>query len=411
MFESLRSRWLTAFAFAVVVALTISIVVSHRNASRDESVSDVDAVAAWKTHTGIDLDALPKLHPAHEDSADARALDALLQPADLRLGGRTRAKHPEGEARSNEELDALRDALRAQILSESAEPVPLPPAAVKLLDRRAPMLDAVAGFVAAHHDVQWREDFRPRLQRSALYTDDHLIVHRLLIGRGILALERGDVATAQRMLRTSRELNRVLEQRHELFSQFIAAGVERLQLALLRRAGGALGDVPVAPMDGLRERFRDGMAAEAAIILTTVREGPFQNDRENQPPPFVRLLMASSHDAPALDAIARAATGVEEVVRAPDGCAALARPRPAGRGFFAGDFYTLDATEGWRRFVLLALDRAMTTALLSGRTSSPCASVTITVQDENGVRTVEAKGLPPAPENLIGVAKVMRRKV
>ncbi|HEX8410094.1 MAG TPA: hypothetical protein VF883_14625 [Thermoanaerobaculia bacterium] len=368
-----------------------------------------DAAAVWKARTGVDLAALPRLHPAHPDSEAARALDVLLQPLDLHLGGRSDDRRPraDGQPDDDDALEELRDFLRAAVRSETTEPQALSPDVVSLLERRAGTLDAVADYVAKHQNIRWREDFEPRPRSSSLYTSDHLTLHRLLIGRAFLALERDDTATAARMLATSQQLSRVLAERLELESQFFAVGVERLQLALIRRAGSALGAAPAEPKSGTRERYLAGMSAEAALIVRNVQRGAY---KPNDPDPAERIfegLVAPELHAAANETVTTAAAGVEEIRRSQDGCAELAKKRRVPDGVFAENFRMLNAIEAWRRFQVLELDRAITTAVLTGRTASPCASVTITVRDDGTTRTVEAKGLPAESEIVLALPPVV----
>lgn len=404
MAGSFRNPWLLAIGGAVIVALAITALISW--AIRPEEKKGIDAAAVWKTRTGVELAALPRLHPAHPDSEEARALDALLQPLDLHLGSRSgeRRARADNQSDDEEELEELRDFLRAAVRADTTEPKALSPDVVSLLERRAGMLDAVADYVAQHRDIRWREDFEPRPRSSALYTSDHLTLHRLLIGRAFLALERGDSATAARMLSTSQQLNRVLAERRELESQFYAVGVERLQLALIRRAGSVLGVAPAEPTSGTRERYLAGMSAEAALILTNVQRGP------RDPDPAERIfegLVAPELQIAANETVTTAAAHVQEIRRSPDACAELAKKRPTPDGVFAEGFRTLNATEAWRRFQVLELDRAITAAVLTGRTSSPCPSVTITVRDDGTTRTVESKGLPAESEIVLPLPPVV----
>lgn len=402
-----RNRWVLAIGGAVIVALAITASISWAIRPAEKK-REIDAAAVWKARTGVDLAALPRLHPAHPDSEDARALDVLLQPLDLHLGSRSDDRRPRTDNQSDDddELEELRDFLRAAVRSNTTEPKALSPAIVAYVERRAGTLDAVADYVAKHRDIRWREDFEPRPRSSALYTSDHLTLHRLLIGRAFLALERDDTATTARMLSTSRELNRVLAERRELESQFFAVGIERLQLALMRRAGNALGGTPAEPRSGTRERYLDGMSAEAALILTNIERGAYRGD----PDPAERIvegLVAPELQIAANETVTTAAAHVQEIRRSPDGCAELAKKRPRPGGIFAENFRTLNATEAWRRFQVLELDRAITTAVLTGRTTSPCPSVTITVRDDGTTRTVESKGLPAESEIVLALPPVV----
>lgn len=403
MRDSLLNRWLLAFGAAVVIALLITASISR--ATRRTEKSGDQAVAVWKARTGVDLTALPRLHPPTADSEEARALDGLVQPLDLQLGDRRRGQHP--DIRDAEALDGLRDALRAAIRSETTEAKPLPPAVVAAIDRRAATLDAVADYAAAHKGIRWREDFEPRTGRSAIYTNDHLLLHRLLIGRAFLALDRGDTKTAERMLTTSQKLNRVLEERQELWSQFVAVGVERMHLALLRRAGSTLTATLAAPSEGIRERYLRAMSAEAAVVIANAGQDAISSDDDDPGVTIVRVLAGPQLELAASEAVRIAAEGVAEIVRSPDGCAELARKRRSPTGLFAGEFFTLNATDAWRRFVVLELDRAITAAVLKGKASSPCPSVTITVHDEGSTRTVTAKGLPAETEGVVGLPAVV----
>jgi hypothetical protein len=403
MRDSLLHRWLLALGAAVVISLLITASISR--ATRRTEKSDDQAVAVWKARTGVDLAALPGLHPPNPDSDEARALDALVQPLDLQLGDRKRGQHP--DVRDAEALDGLRDALRAAIRSETTEAKPLPPAVVAAIERRAPTLDAVADYVAAHEGIRWREDFEPRAGRSTIYTNDHLLLHRLLIGRAFLALERGDTKTSARMLSTSQRLNRVLEERQELWSQFVAVGVERMHLALLRRARGTLTATPAAPAEGIRERYLAAMSAEAAVALANAGQDAINSDDNDPGVAIVRVLAGPKLELAASEAVRIAAEAVAEIVRSPDGCAELARKRRRPTGFFAGEFFALDATDAWRRFVVLELDRAITAAVLSGKAASPCPSVTLSVRDEGSTRTVTAKGLPAETDSVVSLPAVV----
>ena len=401
-------RWLIAFGAAVVAALVITALVSR--ASRPLEKWGDEAPAIWKTRTGVDLAALPRLHPPQPDNDEARALDALLQPIGLRLGARSNDPRPPEGIGDHEALGALRDALRDAIRSETTNGNALPPSAVAALERRARTLDAVADFVATHHDIRWREDLEPRAQRSRLYLDDHLNLHRLLIGRAFLGLERGDIPATQRMLNSSQELLRALESRQELWSHLTAVGVERLQLALLRRAGGTLGAAPAAPAEDIRERFVKVMSAEAAVMLANVRDEAGPADEHDPAVRAVRVLARPKLQIAAREVIAIAADDVAGIVRAQDGCTEVAKQRRRPSSFLAEDFFNLNAGETWRLFMVLELDRAITAAVLTGQTSSPCPSVTITVTGDAATRTVTTKGLPPVPENLVALPAVVRRE-
>ena len=410
MFESLRSRLLLAVGAAAVLAVTITGIISFavRPAPKKKGP---DGVAAWKARTGVDLAALPRLHPPRPDSEEARALDALLQPLDLRLCGRLPERRPPDDGPSPDD-DApvdLRETLRGAIRATTTEAPKFSPAVVSLIEEHAGTLDAVAGYVETHGDIRWREDFDPRPGSSTLYISDHLAIHRLLIGRGFLALERKDPATAARMLATSQKLNRVLQERRELDAQFIATGIERLQLALMRRAGSALDAVPAEPALGLRERYVSAMSGEAALILANLR--PDASKNRDGDDVFFRGLLAPELRAASNEALALAAKGVDEIRRSPDGCAELAKKRPMPSGMLAENFYMLNATEAWRRFQVLALDRAITAAVLTGRTTSPCPSVAITVRDDGKTRIVEAKGLPDSSENVIALPPLVTARL
>ncbi|MEO8033026.1 MAG: hypothetical protein ABI837_01230 [Acidobacteriota bacterium] len=404
--DSLRSRFLLAAGLAVAAALLITALFS--GVTRRAEKRGIDAEAIWKSRTGVDLAALPRLYPAHADSEEARALDVLLQPIDLHLGAPSADRNPSGARRSDgRAMRDLRDTLRAAIRSTTTEPVALLPSVVSSIERSAGTLDAVADYVATHHDIHWLEDHGPRANRSALAVDDHLTLHRLLVGRAFLALSRGDTTTAVRMLRTSQQLNRPLEERRELLSQFAAVGVERLQLALLRRGGSALAVVPGESTDRIRERYLAAMSSEAVRLLTNARQGAFATD-VNDPPERLFLLIAGPKiELLASEAVTQSAIDVAEIRGALDGCAELGRDRRARRGVHSHGFESLNAAEAWRRFVLLELDRAITAAVLTGRASSPCPSVVLTVREEGANRIVEAKGLPPESDSVIGVPSVV----
>lgn len=407
MVDSVRNRWLIAFGFAVVSALLFTTLFSAA-ARRAETRGD-DAVAIWKARTGVDLAAYPRMHPPHPDSDDAHALDTLLEPIGLKLTAPTElGDHPEDRMEDEDDLTALRDALREAIRSQTTEAKPLAPNVVAAIERRNKALDAVADFVAHHPDIRWAEGFGPRRRLSRLYTNDHLILHRLLVGRAFLALERKDASVAARMLATSQALNHALEVRHELWSQFVATGVERLQLALLRRAGRALNVAPAAPTEGIRERYVDGMSAEAIVTLANARQDPFTSRDAHGPERVLRLLAGPKLELAASEMVRIAAETVDEIKQSQDGCAELNRQRRKPRSVLAGDFFAMNATEAWRRFVVLELDRAITTAVLTGQTTSPCASVTIAVGDEGSTRTVTSTGLPAESDAVISVPAVVK---
>ena len=406
--NSIRNRWLLALAAAVVVALAITAILSRK--PRQAARSGEDPIAVWKARTGVDLPALPRLHPPHPDSDAAMALDALVQPIGLRLGEVGRGPQELTGNLDEREEGALRDALRAAIRSETTEPKPLPPAAAAAIERRAQTLDAVAEFVAGHDDIRWNEDFGPRSRSSTVYTADHLTLHRLLIGRAFQALERRDTSTAERMLSASQRLHRLLLERQELRSQFAASGVERMHLALLRHAGGALTTPLAAPDEGIRERYLSGMSAEALVALTNTRELAMNRD-DDPAVVLVRALAGSKLDRAANEAVTFAANGVGEIMRSQDGCAELAKNRRGPDGLFSDEFFLLNAKESWRVFVVLELDRALTAAVLTGKTSSPCPSVTITVRDEGPTRTVTAMGLPAESDSVVGLPSVVTTRL
>ena len=408
MSDSIRNRWLLAFATAVLVALAITAIVSRK--PRQSANRGQDPIQVWKARTGVDLTSLPRLHPPHPDSESAKALDALVQPIGLRLGEIGRGPQELAGDMNDAEATALREALRAAIRSETTEPKPFPPAAAAAIEGRARTLDAVADFVASHDDIRWNEDFGPRSRSSTVYTADHLTLHRLLIGRAFLALERRDAPTAERMLSTSQRLHRILVQRQELRSRWAAAGVERMHLALLRHAGGALNAPPAAPGEGVRAQYLGAMSAEALVALTNTRELAMNRD-DDPAVVLVRAVAGSKLERAASEAVQFAAGGVAGILQSADGCAAPAtNPRPPN-SFFAGEFYLLNATDSWRVFVVLELDRAITAAVLTGKTSSPCPSVTITVRDEGSTRTVTAKGLPAESESVVGLPPVITTRL
>lgn len=407
MFESMRSRLLLALGVALVVTLVIVVSLSLVNRRRDAKLGDLDPVAVWKSQTGVDLDALSR--EQHPDSDEARALDALLLSSDLQLGARSKnRKPPVDDPDNNEAHHDVVEYLRAAIRAGTTAPQPLPPRAIALIERHATALDAVAAYVAMHHAIRWHEDFGPRQRGSAIYVRDHLTLHRLLIGRAFLALARNDVELARRMLAASQQLSRPLGERRELDSQSIAVGVERLQLALLRRAGAVLRVLPPEPLTGLRERYLIGMSAEAARYLANARQSPLEREVDDLPDRVADVVFSPSIAAATHEQVAAVAGRVAEIQRAEDQCGELAKKWRGDGGFFDGHFYTLNPNEAWRRFVVLALDRAITTAVLTGRASSPCRSVTITVRDEGESRVVEARGLPADSENIVPLPAVVR---
>jgi len=408
MLDSVRNRWLLAVGAAVLVGVGFTALFS-RALQPPEETGGKEAAATWKARTGVDLAALPRLHPPHRDSEEARALDKLLEPIDLHLCGRSadRRRPPAGEPSASDSVEDLREFLRDAIRADSMEPEALPPAAVAYVERRAATLDAVAEYVAGHRDIHWREDYEPRPRPSVLYTRDHLTFHRLLIGRAFRALERGDAATAARMLATSRQLSAALEERWELESQSIAIGAERLQLALMRRAGSALSVAPAEPARGTRERYLAATSAEAALVLASSQQSGFRGPDDDPAERVVHTLAAPKIQVAASEAVTLAAAAVDEIRRSPDGCAELAKKRPRPRGMFADNFHTLNATEAWRRFQVLELDRAITAAVLTGRAASPCPSVIITVRDDGTTRTVESKGLPARSESIIDLPEIV----
>lgn len=406
MLDAVWKRWVVAAGLAAVIAVGITTLLS-RPAHR---VNDrrAEAIAAWKDRTGVDLAALPRLDPPRPDSEAARALDSILQPVGLRLGTPsparrgTRARTAEAPA-----FEALRDALRAEMRFDTPERKPFPPAVVSLIERFSPVLDAVASHVNGDDDIRWHEARGPRPRGSTLDLDAHLTLHRLLIGRTYLALERDEIETAMRMLSASKRLSDALGKRRELASQFVAAGAERLQLAVLRRGGDRLGMRVEEPLHELRERFVAAISAEAVVVLANSRRDPFRagGDPADR---AVRVFAGSSLDVAASEAVIAVSEGVAEIVGASDPCTELTKVRRAPDGFFAGDFYALNATEAWRRFVVLALDRAITTAALTGRASSPCPSVSITVREDSTTRTVETGGLPAPSGNVIRLPRTVR---
>ena len=398
MLDSVWKRWVLAAGLAALVAVGITAVLSRPSHRAKEK--RVDAVAEWKTRTGVDLTALPRLFPPRPDSEAARGLDAILQPGGLRLGARSPGPRPPRPVSPDAPaFEALRDALRAEVRFDTPQVKPFPPAVVSILERSGPVLDAVAAHVESHEDIRWYEDFGPRPRPSTLDLDDHLTVHRLLIGRAYLALERGDIETARRMLSASRRLNEVLARRRELTSQFVAVGVERLQLALLRRGGDVLGVHVDDPRHELRERYVAAMSAEAAVVLANSRD-PLRAGGDPGDRAF-RAIAGGSLELAASEAVIAVAKAVAEIAAASDACAELARERRVPGSFFSGNFFTLDATEAWRRFVVLALDRAITAAALTGRAASPCPSVSITVREDGAMRVVESSGLPSPSDNVI----------
>jgi hypothetical protein len=413
MLDSVRNRWFLAIGLAVVAALSMTLCfsTSAKRAEKQAEKSGKDAAAVWKARTGFDLAALPGLHPPHTDSVEARELDALLLPMSIHLGGRQDRPEAADIERDADALAALRDALRDAIRATTTDPKPMPPAVVALIENRAARLDTVAEFVASHRSIAWQEDFGPRPHRSALVTDDHVTLHRLLIARAFLALERGDAVTAKRMFSTSQKLEATLEQRQELFSHLVAVGIERMHLALMRRAGASFGETPAAPEDGVRARFLNGMSNESIVAMNNARQEPFSGPGNDPPERLIRLFAGPKLEAAASQAIVLAAETVGEVVRSQDGCAELAKPRRKPHGMFSDNYYALNAKEAWRRFVVLELDRALTNAVLTGQATSPCRSVTLSVHDDGKVRTVEAKGLPEETESVIGLPSTITTKL
>jgi hypothetical protein len=405
MIESVRNRWLLAMGIAVVAALAVTLCfsTSAKRAETQAAKSGRDSAAVWKARTGVDLASLPAGRPPHPDSVEARQLDAQLLPISIHLGGRQDRPEAADIERDPDALAALRDALRDAIRATTTDPKPMPPAVVALIESRSARLDAVAEFVESHHNIAWQEDFGPRPHRSALVTDDHVTLHRLLIGRAFLALERGDTATAKRMFSTSQKLRVTLEQRQELFSHLVAVGIERMQLALMRRAGPSFGETPTAAEDGIRARFVNGMSNESVVAMNNARQEPFSGPGNDAPERVIRLFAGPKLEAAASQAIVLAAETVGDVVRSQDGCAELAKKRRKPHGMFSDNYYALNAKEAWRRFVVLELDRAITTAVLTGNATSPCRSVTLTARDDGKVRTVEARGLPEETESVIGL--------
>jgi hypothetical protein len=401
MFESVRNRWLLAIAAAFVVALSINALFSSSN-RRAEKSGDAAAVT-WKAKTGVDLSALPSVHQNRDDSESARALDALLEPIGLHLGGRLRERRPpSSNFRDHDDLELLREFVRDAVRATSSDLKPLPAAAVAAVERREKALDAAAAFVAEHDDIRWREEMGPRNRSSILYITDHITLHRLLIARGFLALARGDEETAGRMLRTSQKLSRALEGRPELMTNFVAIAAERQQLALIRATGRDLG-IPRSKPDDIRARYLAAMSAEAAVILTTARNGAFTGLEDDPSEHVVHAIAGPQLERAASETISAMAPPVAEIVKTPDGCVALARPSPRPPGILSDEFMTFNATEAWRRFVMLELDRAVTTAFLTGRATSPCASVGIGVRDAGATRTVETKGTPGGSEVVTAV--------
>lgn len=391
MLDSIRNRFLLAFALAVIVAIAIN--VGFTSANRTAVRKGADAAAAWKARTGVDLAALPKPQP-QKDSADARALDALLVPLQLRLGGEPTEQQRNFD-RDNEHDRELRDFVRTAIRSGTPDAPPLPPSLVTYVEQSAATLDAVADYLAAKRDIRWREDDSPRIP---LNTYDHLTMHRLLLARGFLALERHDTATATRMLQASRKLKEVLEARHEQTSQFVAVSVERMQLALLRRGGPALGVEITKPLRPIRDRYLTAVSSEARRALTNARTGRTADGGDDDPTGKVVQLLASSKVEMAVSsAVTQAAGIVDEIRRSPDPCRELSKTRRREPIFWEG-FESLDAVEAWRRFAMLDIDRAVTEAVLTGHATSPCQSVLLTVREEKGTRIVESRGLPEESE-------------
>lgn len=390
MFDSIRNRFLLAFALAVVVAIAINL--AFTSANRTAVRRGADAAAVWKARTGVDLAALPKRQP-RTDSDDARALDLLLEPLELRLGG-DRTERQRNYDRDVEHDRELRDFVRAAIRSGTTTAPTLPPSLAAHLDRIAATLDAAADYVIAGRDIQWRED----AARNPLNVFDHVTLHRLLLARGFLALERNESATAARMLQTSQRLKGALEARQEQSSQFVAVSAERVQLALLRRGGRALGSAPKNSAPPVKERYLAAISHEAARALSNARKGRFPNDGDEElPEEVMRALASSKIESAASAAVMKSAAIVGEMRQAPDSCAELSKKRRKESTFW-DELESLNAVEAWRRFAMLEIDRAITEATLTGQATSPCQSVVLTVREENGNRIIETKGLPAESE-------------
>jgi hypothetical protein len=405
MFESLRSRLLLAVGSAVVVAVLINVLFASANKKAERK--GADAEVTWKSKTGVELAALPQLEPGHADSAQARELDVLMQPLGLSLSGERGQRRYRIEGKLDEDtVRDLRDTLRAAIRGTNPEAVVLSPRIVETIEKHAKTLDAVAEYVATHQDIRWREDHLPRSEPTRLDVVSHLTIQRLLIGRGFLALSRDDTATAIAMLRTSQILNRAVEARSELMAQFLATSVERMQLALLRRGQRSLGVLPAEPAAGIQERYLRGMSNEAALMLTNARRGAFADDSD-EVTRFFGLLAGAKLEIGASAAVTQAASIVAEIRRSPDGCAELAKTGRSRHSAFSGFFDNMNPTEAWRRFAVLELDRAITTAVLTGEAKSPCRSVQLTVREDGPNRIVEAKGLPAESEVVIALPAVV----
>lgn len=390
MFDSLRNRILLALGVAVVGALAIVLLFSSTSERAGEK--EKDAVGEWKRELGVDLRAFPQSATVASDSPDAVALEPVLQPLGVKLGA---AERGGGYSEETPERRELRDWMREVVRATSTVAKPLPSAAGTLVERSATALDALAQFTAAHEQITWRLDFKPRGRSSLLRINDHLDLHRLLIARAFIALDRNDRATAAAMLNASQQLARPLAARPELMAQFVAVAVERMQLALMRRAGDTLGGILPAPNERVRERYATAMSGDAALILKIAQEGGLAADASDE---VFRAVTGSKFQLEASKALLLAANGAGEILRASDPCAALAVKRRRAGGMFEELFEVLSATDAWHRFVTLELDRAMTAALLTGKASSPCPSVTLTVKETADSRTVSASGLPEATD-------------
>jgi hypothetical protein len=236
----------------------------------------------WEANFGS-YEALQQRYPESPANETALKLEVLAARLGIGLPPERFKQRVRPDAGAKAEWDRISEDDRGahwKILARPDDGVEaLPPPVAAFLEKHAQDLEDVESLLLQGPEPRWEMDPAAHgdgsllgSARDALLQPPHpdmiglVFLHRLLIQRGMMALQRGDIPDAAASLRASLSLGSAIVDRPELLAQMISLHAGRMWLALARKLP------PSIPLPGdfmerdWRGAFREGFAAEQGFM-------------------------------------------------------------------------------------------------------------------------------------------------
>lgn len=260
-----RALRIVAAVLAAVAALAgVWIVGGNAWATRREAQCD----RAW-TATFGSLDDLKKKYPTRMTNETARRLEELTRGTVFDLTpvvGSVETKESRHGDDWNRSQGAV-DFLLAQIAKPEASIDPPGEEAIRFLEEKRAVVDAIETLLTAGPPPEWALDVSiPAEERRMPNALGQIRIQRILLARALSAAKSGHEVVAARALEASWNLNESLRVRPETILALLGIGIARLEVGALRKVEVPADNwVPRLAAMGMRARLLD------AIILGSPR--------------------------------------------------------------------------------------------------------------------------------------------